>query len=180
MDFWDFWYRNCYKNSEKLLHHLQKIDLWLFLHPFRLFFNFLVLHSPIIFISPVIFPKNKNQPVFSNNFRSPVRFCLKNKNYTYFSTQHWPFSPATDGWEASKCSSWVLLKALRSGKFSAPVLTSCPLSKASHAKGRDRKPTNVAKMFVLTYHVQLISWWFQPVWKNIRQNGNLPQRGMKI
>ena len=24
------------------------------------------------------------------------------------------------------------------------------------------------------------SWWFQPIWKNISQNGNLPQIGMKI
>ena len=24
------------------------------------------------------------------------------------------------------------------------------------------------------------SWWFQPIWKSISQNGNLPQVGMKI
>ncbi len=26
----------------------------------------------------------------------------------------------------------------------------------------------------------IMSWWFQPNWKNISQNGNLPQVGMKI
>ena len=26
----------------------------------------------------------------------------------------------------------------------------------------------------------LSNWWFQPLWKNISENGNLPQVGMKI
>ena len=80
---------------------------------------------------------------------------------------------------------WDLLKMLATRKkhiqkwlmVMNPMVVYNPLKKTTKQK---QFQSNLMEMVEFRMGKTLPSWWFQPIWKNISQNGNLPQIEVNI